>query len=277
MNRDDDDFDGFIGQHAGDVNRPPALVPREQMWARIQEQRLAQAVAPAWRDEGPVVPIRMVSRRPWPMVAAGLAATLLVGVGIGRLTVGDGTRDATLAPVAAVPPRAVEPVVPAVVARAEPVAGAATIAAVEGEDAHAVYARPRPPAVPPAQQERSSSRGSNTPYQVATARHLMRTEALLASFRADEAGDSPELSAQIADWAGDLLSTTRLLIDSPAGTDVSQRRLLEDLELVLAQIVQISPDHGNADRRLIDRALERGQLLARLRIAVPQGSPAGDI
>ena len=74
-------------------------------------------------------------------------------------------------------------------------------------------------------------------------------------------------------WCGrDVLGSTRLLIDSPAGSDPQLRALLDDLELVLVQIIQLSGSPLDpADRDLIDRALEDRELLTRIRTAVPAG------
>ena len=70
-----------------------------------------------------------------------------------------------------------------------------------------------------------------------------------------------------------VLSSTRLLIDSPAGRDPQMRALFTDLELVLAQIVQLSGTPLQAsERELIDRAMRDRDLLPRLRSAVPAGS-----
>ena len=44
---------------------------------------------------------------------------------------------------------------------------------------------------------------------------------------------------QFASRAGDLLTRTRLLMDSPAANDPAMRDLLEDLELVLMQVVRL--------------------------------------
>jgi hypothetical protein len=68
-----------------------------------------------------------------------------------------------------------------------------------------------------------------------------------------------------------MLSTTRLLLDSPAAEEAKNRRLLEDLELVLVQIVNLAPNAGAADRGSIERTLENGQVMTRLRTAVPAG------
>lgn len=104
-------------------------------------------------------------------------------------------------------------------------------------------------------------------YRVATVEHLSRTEALLTDFRAGGATDE-----RLTTWARDLLSTTRLLLDSPAGDDLEIRRLLEDLELVLAQIATLS-DRGE-DRELIDQGLDRNGVLLKLRTVVPSGPAA---
>jgi hypothetical protein len=115
---------------------------------------------------------------------------------------------------------------------------------------------------------------ASTMYQVATSEHLARAEALLTVF-----GTLPNdaaLDEQLASWARDVLSNTRLLLDSPAGRDPSRRRLLEDLERVLVEIVQRSPTAGAAEERAhIERSLERTQVLPRLRSAQLNGVNSG--
>jgi len=113
-------------------------------------------------------------------------------------------------------------------------------------------------------------------YRVAVAQHLARTETLLASFRADAA--QGHVDAEVAGWAGQMLSTTRLLLDSPAAADPKLRTLLEDLELVLAQIAALptrsdSVPATNTEVDLARRAVEESQLLPRMRSIAPAGSP----
>ncbi|MBA3343662.1 MAG: hypothetical protein H0T48_17735 [Gemmatimonadaceae bacterium] len=110
-------------------------------------------------------------------------------------------------------------------------------------------------------------------YQVATIRHLADAEALLTSF-AIESRDE-RVNAQVAGWAKGLLSNTRLLLDSPAGDDPRRARLLEDLELVLAQIVQLSPGAAASERELIQGSIQNGQVMTRLRTAIPAGPTRG--
>ncbi len=72
--------------------------------------------------------------------------------------------------------------------------------------------------------------------------------------------------------ARQLLTTNRLLLDSPAAVDRRTRLLLEDLELVLAEIAQLSPHSPAEDVDLIREGIERGDVLPRLRTAVPSGT-----
>jgi hypothetical protein len=110
-------------------------------------------------------------------------------------------------------------------------------------------------------------------YQVAVARDLTQAEALLTAFRTEPqpSRDAPA-NAELATWARDVLSNTRLLIDSPAAADPQRRRLLEDLELVLVQMVELAPDRSGAERQMIDSTLEHDHVLSRLRYAVPAGA-----
>jgi hypothetical protein len=110
-------------------------------------------------------------------------------------------------------------------------------------------------------------------YRVAVIRDLAQAEALVTTFRDDaHQEDRTDTDAQIASWARDLLTNTRLLLDSPAAADPQRRRLLEDLELVLVQMVELGPRHRATDRQMIDRTLDRDHVLTRLRSAVPAGS-----
>lgn len=121
------------------------------------------------------------------------------------------------------------------------------------------------PGAAPAPEVASASQGAF--YSHATDQHLGRADALLTSLRAVGAPDS--LDASMVTWSRELLADTRLLLDSPAADDASRRRLLEDLELLLAQIVQLSAAATSDDHDLVERKLERGELLTRIRTAVP--------
>jgi len=72
--------------------------------------------------------------------------------------------------------------------------------------------------------------------------------------------------------ARQLLATNRLLLDSPAARDKRTRLLLQDLELVLAQIAQLSAKPTSPDLDLITEGLEDTGVMSRLRTAVPSGT-----
>jgi hypothetical protein len=109
---------------------------------------------------------------------------------------------------------------------------------------------------------------SDLAYRVAAAQYLSRTEALLTGFRTGaRAANEVQFTAQ----ARDLLTTTRLMLDSPAAQDPQLKILLEDLELVLAQIAQLASGGDSEGVLLINQGLEQRSVLLRLRTAIPAG------
>lgn len=109
-----------------------------------------------------------------------------------------------------------------------------------------------------------------TTYRLAAQEHLSQSEAFLTLFRTsiEERSDHRLASAS----ARQLLASNRLLLDSPAAVDPATRLLLEDLELVLAEIAQLSPRSREEDLELIRDGMERGNVMPRLRTAVPAGA-----
>lgn len=293
----DDRIDEVVSEMASDYNAPPP-VPRDIMWERIQAARKvtpirANRIVPAWTAWG-----------------LGLAAMLLIGVGIGRLTRVDSS---TRGPVATAPAPAP---VPAPVsgqgadstpsaAPATQLPGAASAAAVAANEPRPAASRPGPAdgdrkTSAPTREYRLASapagfRSSNEtspgaarsgwrgdrpansaaaalPYRLAAVQHLTRAEALLTSYEAEaRAGRQDD---QMQAWSRDLLSTTRLLMDSPAGRDPKLRPLLEDLELVLAQIQQATTG-VTSDRDIVVEGMQKRGVLPRLRTAIPAGPSAG--
>jgi hypothetical protein len=121
----------------------------------------------------------------------------------------------------------------------------------------------------------STEQPSATAYRLVTARHLTQAEALLTYTRG--ATDAAELDQQTIAWAKDLLSTTRLLLDSPGARDPRLRALLQDLELVLAEITQLRSGVGaqgeaNEELNLVKKSMEHIDVLPRLRTAIPAGA-----
>ncbi len=109
-----------------------------------------------------------------------------------------------------------------------------------------------------------------TTYRLAAQEHLSQSEALLTLCRTslEERTDHRLASAS----ARQLLATNRLLLDSPAAVEPATRLLLEDLELVLAEIAQLSPRSREQDLQLIRDGIEQGNVMPRLRTAVPAGA-----
>jgi hypothetical protein len=122
------------------------------------------------------------------------------------------------------------------------------------------------PATPPVAQAPRDSVAVPEPYQTTTSRYLGQATALLAALPA-EVGPGNE-DSPYRGRAHDLLLTTRLLLDTPASGDPRFRTLLEDLELVLAQVVRLQSAESAEELELIRQALEQRDVLPRLRSAV---------
>jgi hypothetical protein len=113
---------------------------------------------------------------------------------------------------------------------------------------------------------------NSTSYRIAVAQHLNRAEALLTSFRTQP--DQSVSDPQIATFARDLLSSTQLLLDSPAGDDPNVALLLRDLELILAQIARLSVPSAE-ERAIVEDGLEKTAVLPRLRATTARPAQAG--
>lgn len=113
---------------------------------------------------------------------------------------------------------------------------------------------------------------SSTPARLAAAAHLTSTETLLALVRSD--ARNGQVDPAVGRWGSRLLTETRLLLDSPAMDDPALRGLLEELEVVLAQVALLG-DREVGDARLRDEleliaaGLEEGEVQARLRASLP--------
>ena len=114
----------------------------------------------------------------------------------------------------------------------------------------------------------SAPAGASTAYRVAAGQYFARAEVLLTDLHAESRRSRP--SAEFVASARDLLTTTRLMLDSPAADDPRVAGLLQDLELVLAQISQIPAEPGRrGELNLIDQSITQSNVLTRLRAATP--------
>jgi hypothetical protein len=194
------------------------------MWERIVAARAAEegeaeagAAEQADIQQDRILPFRYFRPFRHFRLAAGIAAILAMGIGLGRLSIDT-------------PPSSPSP---------------------------GAIATQNPPRV------------NTAAYQLATTEHLSQSEAFLTLFRASVGRPGTEQVASAT--ARQLLATNRLLLDSPAADDGRTRLLLQDLELVLAEIAQLSPDSRARDLDLIREGLEQGGVMSRLRTAVPSG------
>ena len=266
-------LDPTLSALARDYNAPP-ITPREAIWAAVERSRERTPT---------VLPLRRRAIR-WLPIAAGIAALLALAFAFGRFSspaavpavpaVAERT-----APDTAVPGTSLQPESPALATDApdQEVLERAPDAAPE----RAPRLR-RPAGDSPAMQlvsgepatRSAPEQGADAPdaFDIVAARHLSRSEVFLTLFRDALRGDeTAELSPATA---RQLLVRNRLLLDSPAAKDPRMRRLLEDLELVLAQIAQLPADEPSGDTDLIADGMEAGDVLTRLRSATSTGVAA---
>src|SRR5262249_27667972 len=131
-------------------------------------------------------------------------------------------------------------------------------------------------AVPRRPSRDSDAPSPNLAYRLVVLRHLAGSEAMITAFRAS--AQRGEIDAQMAAWSRELLGTTRLLEQSPVADDPTMRRLLEDLDLVLAQIARyVTRGTVNTEELdLIEESINRRGVITKLRSSLPvRLTPAG--
>jgi len=107
-------------------------------------------------------------------------------------------------------------------------------------------------------------------YTLAARDLFGRADFLLTDFKVRSC-DANGLSAT-PEWAGDMLVKTRLLMGTSVAEDPAMKNLLDELELVLAQIVGLSRDNCARDMAWIRQGLQERSTIDRLR-TVSAGSP----
>jgi hypothetical protein len=121
----------------------------------------------------------------------------------------------------------------------------------------------------------SSSHEMQTPVTAVATELLGQTVVLLMALPEERSDSIPD--RRFTQQAGALLTTTRLLLDSPAAAnDARLHNLLEDLELVLAQIARLQKGgQAKMELELITDALQQQDLVPRIR-SIAAGLNAGD-
>jgi hypothetical protein len=126
---------------------------------------------------------------------------------------------------------------------------------------------------PAASSTRASSSAS---VRFATARHLNDAETLLDFVSTD--ARQGRIDRDLARWGSGLLTQTRLLLDSRVSDDPGVRDVLEDLEIVLAQIAFLGDPEFDTQRLrseldLIAQGVTEGGVRAKIRSVLPSMVP----
>jgi len=199
--------DERLNELLDDARRTWPLPPEpdyQAMWGRIEREAFAG--------------VRKESRTPsWRIFSIGLAAALMMGIGLGRIS-----RNTTT-----------------------PVPGVASSAT-------------------------DTATPASSDYDRAASELLGRTVMLLTSLPAE--ARNVGAGEQFSNQATELLTSTRLLLDSPAASDARFKDLLEDLELVLGQIAMLQSGRTRQEIDLITDALEERDVVPRIRSAVARFS-----
>jgi len=233
MDEREDRLDEWVRDAARDYNPPPPA-PRAEMWEAIQAGRRAARAVPR-----PLHPVRTPLR-----YGLGIAALLALGIAIGRITVPSRTETPAASPPTSTAQTPAQPV----------------------PDQPVQTVTPNPGSRSPAPSGGDPRERSEVAAVFATGDHLTQVETFLTEF------GTRTPATDFAGQAQDLLTNTRLLLDSKRVADVRTRKLLEDLELVLAQIATLDPRQRRQDLDMIADGLAQSHLRTRLRNAIPAGS-----
>ena len=106
---------------------------------------------------------------------------------------------------------------------------------------------------------------NQTAYKVVVNQYMASAEAMLTAYRTEPQGT---LDPQVAEWARDLLTNTRLLLNSPAASDPKTAALLQDLEVIIAQIAARSAP-SNLENEIIRDGMNKTAVMPRLRATQP--------
>ena len=198
---DDERFTMRLKGWAADYQAPPEA-PREAMWQAIVRERRERR-----SRTSPVV---------WVRWSVGLAATLALGIALGRLSRPDVTPE--------------------------------VVAGIPVEE-FAV---------------------ANVAFERMTREHMGRVETFLNVFRSE--ARAGRMDSTMGGVARALAAQNRLLLGSPAASDASVRRLLNDVDLVLMQIQQYGATGSENDLDFINDGIQRRGVLLQLRTVSTQGA-----
>jgi hypothetical protein len=112
-------------------------------------------------------------------------------------------------------------------------------------------------------------------YRLVVLQHLAGSEAMITAFRAS--ARRGEVDAQLASWSRELLTTTRMLESSRVAGDPTMKRLLDDLDLVIGQIVMyVTRGTNNSEELdLIEQSISSRGVITKLRSTIPARTLSG--
>ena len=110
----------------------------------------------------------------------------------------------------------------------------------------------------------ASSRGH---ARALTLDHLADAEVFLSTVRYELDSGLPD--ADRAARSRELLVRTRVLLGDSQHRSPEVARLLEDLELLLAEIAALPPARSSLDRQLLDESIRDGNVIPRIRATLP--------
>jgi hypothetical protein len=200
---DDEKFDDFLRQAAKDYHAPTAAPRADALWTAI-EPEVTRAIAP---------PHRSIRRYTF-FIGAAIAATLIIGVAVGRWS-----------------------------SHQTPTSEAPSVAATYDSSA------------------------SNRHARAITLEHLADAELFLTTVRSELRSGVPD--AERAERSRDLLVRTRVLLGASRNQSPEVARLLEDLELLLAEIAALPPTRSSIDQKLLDESMRDGNIIPRIRATLP--------
>ena len=254
-------MDETIRQTLAASRRPPEP-PLDAMWARIEER--------VFGDVKPRLVLHARASR-WLIPTLAAAAALVFGVGLGRYVAPRTVVTRIVASPAAATPAtqqvASADATPSITENSKSVAS--TIPPRE----HARIQNAHSAAAPDSRDvaaARLASQFNDAGDGSEMSRYLAQTAVLLASLPSDRT--ATESDTAVATRAGDLLTQTHLLLDSKAGSDPTLHTLLEDLELVLAQVARLRGQRNGTDLQLIHQTLTAHDVLPRVHDATIEAS-----
>jgi hypothetical protein len=244
------------------ASRRPPEPPLDAMWIQIEER--------VFGDAKPRLVLHTPASR-WLIPTLAAAAALVFGVGLGWYAAPRNVVTQIASPPAATSTSAQRTAsVETTPSNTEDVKSVANTllsrvnAPVQNTNSAASADSPDPTAARLASQFNDAGSGSEM------SRYLAQTTVLLASLPSDRA--AAESDTAVATRAGELLTRTHLLLDSKAGSDPTLHRLLEDLELVLAQVARLRGQRNGTDLQLIHQTLTAHDVLPRVHDATIEAS-----